>query len=55
MCATLGGMHLDQLNIGRLRAPIDDPIIDDFRLNLERVNALAEVTRVCVAAAGRER
>jgi hypothetical protein len=35
-------MHVAQLNIGRLRAPIDDPIIDDFRLNLDRINALAE-------------
>jgi hypothetical protein len=37
-------MHLAQLNVGRLRAPMDDPIIDDFRLNLERVNALAELS-----------
>src|ERR1700682_2417218 len=39
-----GRMHLAQLNIGRLRAPMDDPIIDDFRLNLPSVNALAEVS-----------
>ena len=38
------GMHLAQLNVGRLRAPIEDPAIDDFRLNLERINALAEVS-----------
>ena len=37
-------MHLAQLNVGRLRAPMDDPTIDDFRLNLEPVNALAEVS-----------
>ena len=37
-------MHLAQLNIGRLRAPIDDPMIDDFRMNLDSVNALAEVS-----------
>ncbi len=37
-------MHLAQLNVGRLRAPIDDPLIDDFRNNLEAVNALAEVS-----------
>ena len=30
-------MHLAQLNVGRLRAPLDDPLIDDFRHNLERV------------------
>jgi hypothetical protein len=35
-------MHLAQLNIGRLRAPMDDPSIDDFRNNLDRINALAE-------------
>ena len=38
------GMHLAQLNIGRLRAPIDDPSIDDFRLNLPRINSLAEAS-----------
>jgi hypothetical protein len=37
-------MHLAQLNVGRLRAPMDDPIIDDFRLNLDRINALAELS-----------
>jgi hypothetical protein len=37
-------MHLAQLNVGRLRAPIEDPIIDDFRTNLDRINALAEVS-----------
>ncbi|MDQ4091643.1 MAG: DUF3291 domain-containing protein [Actinomycetota bacterium] len=37
-------MHLAQLNVGRLRAPMDDPLIDDFRLNLAPVNALAEAS-----------
>jgi Domain of unknown function (DUF3291) len=37
-------MHLAQLNIGRLKAPIDDPTIHDFRTNLARVNALAEAS-----------
>jgi hypothetical protein len=37
-------MHLAQLNIGRLRAPLDDPAIDDFRNNLARINALAEIS-----------
>lgn len=37
-------MHLAQLNIGRLRAPMDDPMIDDFRMNLDPINALAEVS-----------
>ena len=35
-------MHLAQLNVGRLRVPMDDPRIDDFRENLDPVNALAE-------------
>ena len=37
-------MHLAQLNVGRLRAPLESPIIDDFRNNLGPVNALAEVS-----------
>jgi len=37
-------MHLAQLNIGRLRAPIDDPAIDDFRMNLDRINSVAEAS-----------
>lgn len=35
-------MHLADFNIARLRAPIDDPLIDDFRDNLELINALAD-------------
>jgi hypothetical protein len=37
-------MHLAQLNIGRLRAPLEDPRSDGFRTNLARINALAEVS-----------
>jgi hypothetical protein len=37
-------MLLAQLNVGRLRAPIDDPMIDDFRNNLARINSLAEIS-----------
>jgi hypothetical protein len=37
-------MHLAQLNVGRLRAPLDDPMIEDFRTNLDPVNALAEAS-----------
>jgi hypothetical protein len=37
-------MHLAQLNVGRLRAPMDDPMIDDFRMNLDAINALAELS-----------
>jgi Domain of unknown function (DUF3291) len=34
--------HLAQVNIGRLRAPIDDPIMEGFRSQLDPVNALAD-------------
>ncbi|MGI8754502.1 MAG: DUF3291 domain-containing protein [Acidimicrobiales bacterium] len=37
-------MHVAQLNVGRLRAPMEDPLIDGFRGNLEPVNALAEAS-----------
>ena len=36
------GWHLAQINIGRLRAPVDDPLIADFRGALAEINALAE-------------
>ena len=34
--------HLAQVNIGRFRAPIDDPIMDGFRTQLDPINALAD-------------
>jgi hypothetical protein len=34
--------HLAQVNIGRLRAPVDDPLIVDFVAGLDRINALAD-------------
>ena len=34
--------NLAQLNIARMLAPIDDPIMEDFVNNLDRINALAE-------------
>lgn len=34
--------HLAQINIGRLLAPIDDPLIADFAAQLDEINALAE-------------
>ncbi|MDQ6615021.1 MAG: DUF3291 domain-containing protein [Actinomycetota bacterium] len=37
-------MYLAQLNVARLQAPMDDPIIDDFRMNLARINSLAEAS-----------
>jgi Domain of unknown function (DUF3291) len=36
--------HLAQINIGRLRAPIDDPSIAGFVCQLDPVNALADVS-----------
>ena len=37
-------MHVAQLNVGRLRAPMDDPSIDDFRNGLDPLNAVADGT-----------
>lgn len=34
--------HLAQINIARLLAPIDDPLIADFAAQLDEINALAE-------------
>ena len=34
--------HLAQLNIGRLRHPLDDPRMADFADNLDRVNGIAD-------------
>ena len=34
--------HLAQINIARMRAPIDDPIMADFVAQLQPINALAE-------------
>jgi hypothetical protein len=34
--------HLAQVNIGRLRAPIDDPLVADFVAALDCINALAD-------------
>jgi hypothetical protein len=36
--------HLAQVNIGRFRAPIDDPIMEGFRTQLEPINALADAS-----------
>lgn len=35
-------MQLAQLNIARMLAPLEDPIMADFVTNLERINQLAE-------------
>ena len=34
--------HLAQLNIARMLAPIDSPVMADFVANLDRINAIAE-------------
>lgn len=34
--------HIAQVNIGRMMAPPEDPIMADFMNNLDRINALAE-------------
>src|SRR4051794_31973907 len=34
--------QLAQINIGRLRAPVEDPRIAEFVANLDRINALAD-------------
>ena len=36
--------HLAQVNIGRFRAPIDHPIMEGFRTQLDPINALADTT-----------
>lgn len=36
--------HLAQLNVGRIVQPLDHPDIDEFRLALDPINALAEAT-----------
>jgi hypothetical protein len=36
------GYHLAQINVGRLKAPVDHPMIADFKDNLDRINALAD-------------
>src|SRR5688572_23379196 len=37
-------MHLAQINIARLRAPLTDPLLADFVAQLEAINALAEAS-----------
>jgi hypothetical protein len=37
-------LHLAQVNIGRILAPLDSPIMADFVNNLDRINALAETS-----------
>jgi hypothetical protein len=34
--------HLSQVNLGRVKAPVDDPLMSDFMNALDEINALAE-------------
>jgi hypothetical protein len=36
--------HLAHVNIGRFRAPLDTPIMEGFRTQLDPINALADQT-----------
>jgi len=38
----MAGFHLAQVNIGRLRAPVDDPTMAGFKNQLAPINALAD-------------
>ncbi|HSA56587.1 MAG TPA: DUF3291 domain-containing protein [Gemmatimonadaceae bacterium] len=38
----MGRYHLAQVNIGRFRAPLDDPTMEGFRTALDPINALAD-------------
>ena len=36
------GYHLAQINVGRLRAPVADPLLAGFAAELDRINAIAD-------------
>ncbi len=38
----MSAFHLAEINVGRLKAPVDHPMIADFKGNLDRINALAD-------------
>jgi len=38
----VGRYHLAQLNIGRFRAPLEEPMMEGFRRALDPINALAD-------------
>ena len=40
----MSAYNLAQLNIGRIKGPMDSPVMADFVANLDRINALAERT-----------
>jgi hypothetical protein len=35
-------VHVAQINVGRLRAPVDSPLVSEFMAALDPINALAE-------------
>ena len=35
-------MELAEINVGRLRAPVDDPLVAEFMDALDEINALAD-------------
>ena len=37
-------MHLAEINVARLRAPLTDPLVADFVAQLDAINALAEAS-----------
>ena len=37
-------MQLAQVNTGRILAPMDSPVMAEFKANLDRINALADAT-----------
>jgi hypothetical protein len=41
---TLAAVHLAQVNVGRLRAPVDSPLVAEFMAALDPINALAEAS-----------
>jgi hypothetical protein len=36
--------HIAQINIARMLAPIDDPVMEEFVAQLESINALADAS-----------
>jgi hypothetical protein len=38
----VSSFHLAQVNIGRMRAPLEDPLMEGFRSQLDAINAVAE-------------
>jgi hypothetical protein len=35
-------LHLAQVNVARMRAPLEDPVMADFVARLDEINALAD-------------